>query len=141
MIAYDEFGFAIEDPADEEQVVDHTPIRELFPEAGVRYLGGLSNGWEYRTEFAGTQMKYTYEMIRQFLEEEGYGDIPIPKNVEELKRFKQPRQKQLQLFQEMGYIHNPIKILFPLGHRHRGTLILCIYNEKAPEHLVRFHGV
>ena len=58
------------------------------------------------------RLVYTYEMVKQFLQEEGYGDVPIPATADELKLFRRPRQSQLQLFAERGYIHNPIKILF-----------------------------
>ncbi len=115
-------------------------IRENFPEAGSTYLDGTSDGWEYRTLFSGSTLDYSYNMIKQFLIEEGYEDIPVPENVEELKRFKYPSQNgQIVLFAEQGYVHNPIKILFHPRRKKSNTLILCIYNEKAPMHLLRFH--
>ncbi|MFN0215429.1 MAG: hypothetical protein ACKVT2_14320 [Saprospiraceae bacterium] len=77
-------------------------------------------------------------MLKQFLTEEGYGDIPVPETAAELKLFKKPRHAQLQMFAERGYAHNPIKILFP---DQRNTLILCVYNEREPDHLLRFHGL
>ena len=81
-------------------------------------------------------------MICQFLEEEGYGDIPRPKDAKELQLFRLPtRNKQILLFEENGYVHNPIKILFPVDGRKKKTLILCIYNEADPEHLLKFHRV
>ncbi|MBK7935780.1 MAG: hypothetical protein IPJ82_01225 [Lewinellaceae bacterium] len=115
------------------------PMREQFPPAGSSYLGGTSDGWEYRSIFAGSKLAYTYEMVKQFLQEEGYGDVPLPETAEELRLFRRPRGRQLQLFSERGYIHNPLKIIFPQGQRN--TLLLCVYNEKAPGHLLRFHGV
>jgi hypothetical protein len=119
----------------------HVPIREQFPPAGSTYLGGSSDGWEYRTVFAGSKLVYTFEMVKQFLAEEGYGDIPLPASADELRLFRRPRGAQLQLFSEHGYIHNPVKILFPQDSRQRNTLILCIYNEKSEGHLLRFHGL
>lgn len=117
-------------------------LRDNFPKAGEEYLGGASNGWEYKTSFTGTTLKDTYLMVQKFLEEEGYENIPIPKDVNELLLFKNPKsQMQLRLFNERGYFHNPIKIFFPNGKRKENTLVLCIYNEKHREHLVRFHGV
>ncbi|MEM6964555.1 MAG: hypothetical protein AAF573_07310 [Bacteroidota bacterium] len=117
-------------------------LRDDFPAAGVEYLGGSSDGWEYRTSFTGTTLKDSYSMVRKFLEEEGYENIPIPKNVNELLLFKNPKsQMQLRLFNERGYFHNPIKIFFPNGKRKEKTLVLCIYNEMQEGHLVRFHGV
>ena len=140
---YDEFGFdeSLSKHRDDEPAGNHVPMRELFPEAGIEYLGGTSDGWEYRSVFAGAKLAYTYEMVKQFLQEEGYGNVPIPPDVDALKLFRRPRRAQLALFAEQGYIHNPIKILFSTDKTQRNTLILCLYNEQAPNHLLRFHGV
>lgn len=119
------------------------PISEEFPEAGSDYQGGRSDGWEYRVVFAGGTFDKSYAMILDFLKEEGFEYIPKPKNAEELKLFRvKKRSQMIALFDENGYIHNPIKILFPPpGTENRGALILCIYNEKVDGHLLRFHGV
>ena len=118
------------------------PLREDFPPAGSDYMGGESDGYEYRTVFAGSTLDHSYGMVRQFLDEEGYGDLPIPKNGEELLLFRIPtRNKQILMFEDNGYVHNPIKILFPPDRRKRTTLILCVYNELDPDHLLKFHGV
>jgi hypothetical protein len=45
------------------------------------------------------------------------------------------------MFEDNGYVHNPIKILFPQDRRKRSTLILCIYNEADPQHLLKFHRI
>jgi len=118
-------------------------LRENFPTADdPPYLEGKSDGWEYRTEFSGTTLKQTYDMVLQFLEEEGYGDVPVPADAEELLLFKlKTRNKQILMFEDNGYVHNPIKILFDKFTKRRPKLILCIYNEAEPRHLVRFHGV
>ncbi len=121
-------------------------LRTEFPEAGSDYLGGNSDGWEYRTVFSGSRLEDTYAMVRQFLQEEGYGDVPVPATTAELRlfRFRTARGKpmQMRMFEEHGYIHNPIKILFPLpGSMRRNTLILCIYNDGEVDHLLRFHGL
>lgn len=117
-------------------------LREEFPPAGADYLGGESDGYEYRTTFAGSNLASSYEMVRQFLKEEGYGEIPLPRNVEELNLFRLPtRNRQILMFEDNGYVHNPIKILFPIDRRKKTTLILCIYNEADPEHLLKFHRV
>jgi hypothetical protein len=143
---YDEHGFP-EDVQDEEPpqapepVEPHVPIRTAFPAAGATHLGGVSDGWEYRTVFGGSKLATSYAMLRQFLEEEGYGDLPLPADADELKRFRRPRQAQLQLFAERGYVHNPIKILFSNDPKQRNTLTLCLYNETLPDHLLRFHGI
>ncbi len=107
------------------------PLREVFPPAGTEYLGGESDGYEYRTVFAGSSLEHSYSM-----------DIPLPRDAQELLRFKVPtRNRQILLFEDNGYRHNPVKILFPLDGRKRNTLILCIFNETDPEHLLKFHRV
>ena len=75
--------------------------------------------------------------------EEGYEDVPLPKDVSELRLFRHPvsNTRQILLFDDNGYCHNPIKILFPLDRRKKKTLYLIIYNENAPDHLLRFHKV
>lgn len=150
-VGYDEFGFA-EDPWAEEvrEPVEaayeapsepHIPMREVFPPAGSEYSGGSSDGYEYRSAFAGSTLAHTYSMIRDFLKEEGYGDLPLPETAESLRLFKRPRHPQLMFFEERGYIHNPVKILFPDRPARKNTLVLVICNEKAERHLERFHGV
>ena len=115
-------------------------IREEFPEKGSNYVGGESDGFVYRTVFAGANLQYSFEMICQFLIDEGYKDVPIPKDAKELQQFKIPtRNKQILLFEDNGYVHNPVKILFPMDGRKKSTLILEIYNEQADNHLLRFH--
>jgi len=117
-------------------------MRDDFPEAGSDYMGGECDGYEYRTIFAGTSLEHSFQMIRAFLQEEGYEDIPLPKNAEELSLFRLPtRNRQILLFEDNGYAHNPVKILFPPDRRKRTALILCLYNEKDPEHLLKFHRV
>lgn len=116
-------------------------LRNDFPVEGNNYLGGTSDGFVYRSVFAGSSLAHTYDMVRQFLAEEGYADVPLPKDVEELSKFYLPApSRQLRLFEDNGYVHNPIKILFPNDGRRKKTLLLEIYNEKAPNHLLRFHG-
>lgn len=116
-------------------------LRDEFPEAGSDYLGGSSDGWEYRTVFAGGSLDRSFEMVRQFLIDEGLGDIPIPASADELRLFRLPKNRQTFLFLENGYVHNPIKILFPpVGQRARAALILCVYNPAIEGHLLRFHG-
>ncbi|MDV7401039.1 hypothetical protein RZS08_57005, partial [Arthrospira platensis SPKY1] len=73
-------------------------LREEFPPAGTDYLGGESDGYEYRTVFAGSSLAATYEMVRLFLKEEGYQDVPLPRDAAELKLFRLPtRNKQILL--------------------------------------------
>lgn len=145
---YDDFGFEISwseepnvPPPDEAPAEPHVPMREQFPEPGSDYMGGYSDGYAYRSVFAGSKWSHTYHMVREFLKEEGYGDVPLPETAEELRLFKRPKHAQLCFFEERGYIHNPIKILFPNPAKQRYSLELVVYNEKAEHHLLRFHGV
>jgi hypothetical protein len=115
-------------------------LRDNFPPAGADYLGGESDGFVYRTVFSGSNLEQSFEMIKLFLREEGYEGLPLPANADELMRFRLPtRNRQILLFEDNGYVHNPIKILFPLDRRQKRTLILELYNENAEGHLLRFH--
>ena len=117
-------------------------LREEFPSAGSNYMDGESDGYEYRTIFAGSNLEQSYEMVRQFLQEEGYKNVPLPKDAKELRLFRlSTRNKQILLFEDNGYVHNPVKVLFPLDRRKKSTLILCLFNEKDPEHLIKFHRI
>jgi hypothetical protein len=80
-------------------------------------------------------------MIRSFLREEGYGQVPLPKDVAELAYFRlHTRNRQVLLFEDNGYVHNPVKVLFPLDRRKKTALMLCVYREDAEQHLLRFHN-
>lgn len=116
-------------------------LRKSFPSADTDYMGGKSDGLVYESNFAGKDLTATYEMICAFLKEEGYQDVPLPANVEELLQFRlATRNRQVLLFEDNGYVHNPVKILFPLDGRKKSTLILKLYNEAAEQHLLRFHN-
>lgn len=126
----------------QESAILPMSMREEFPGENITYMDGESDGYEYRTVFAGSNLESSFGMIRAFLSEEGYGDVPLPRNAEELELFRLPtRNKQILLFEDNGYVHNPVKILFPTDRRKRSTLILCIYNETDPQHLLKFHRV
>ena len=117
-------------------------IREKFPsEEKAREWGGRSDGKVFVTAFRGASLEDAFELVRQFLAQEGYANVPLPADAVELEKFRFSSQNgQLLLFGENGYIHNPVKILFHNDRRKKNTLILKIYNEKAPQHLLRFHG-
>lgn len=145
---YDEFGFEEHwseaepaPPPQEAPAEPHVPMREQFPVDGADYMGGYSDGLVYQSTFAGSKLENTYAMIREFLREEGYGNVLLPETAAELRLFKRPRHLQLQFFEERGYCHNPIKIFFPSPTKQRNSLKLVIYNEQAENHLLRFHGV
>ena len=124
----------------EEIIEPHVPIRESFPTAEEEYLGGKSDGNIYSTVFISKKGEMTYDMVCAFLKDEGYGEIPLPANFAELLKFRIPsRNKQILLFEDNGYTHNPVKILFPKTGISTKKLILELYNEEAPGHLLRFH--
>lgn len=115
-------------------------LRDDFPPAGSDYMGGECDGYEYKTIFAGASLEKSYAMVCQFLREEGYEDIPLPRNAAELALFRLPtRNRQILLFEDNGYAHNPVKILFSPDGRKKNMLILCLYNEADPQHLLKFH--
>jgi hypothetical protein len=116
------------------------PLRDDFPAKNSEYLGGKSDGFVYRTAFAGANLPHSYEMLQQFLAEEGFADVPLPANAAELQKFRlRTRNRQILLFDDNGYVHNPVKILFPKDGRSKRILFLEIYNENAAGHLLRFH--
>jgi hypothetical protein len=116
-------------------------IRYNFPKADEVVAGGTSDGYCFRLVFAAGRLERTYEMVRAFLKEEGYGELPIPQDANELRLFRQPPKlrHQLSLFGDNGYVHNPLKILFPVPAGQRGALIVELYNEASLNHLTRFH--
>ncbi|MCP9237503.1 hypothetical protein [Lewinella sp. JB7] len=116
-------------------------VRHDFPLAGESRQGGVSDGRCFTITFAAGRLEQTYALIRGFLREQGYGDVPVPADLAELRAFRLPPKlrHQLSLFGEDGYVHNPVKILFPPPGAKRGALILELHNERAPGHLLRFH--
>lgn len=117
-------------------------MRENFPKKNTEYIGGHSDGYQYTTVFSGSSLDQSYQMVRQFLYEEGYDDVPLPKDARELEKFRfKTRSNQITMFEDNGYVHNPVKILFSLDRRKKNMLTLCIFNESDPEHLIKFHRV
>ena len=115
-------------------------LRKSFPPYGSQVLGGESDGVVYRTAFAGTNMDATLEMVRQFLDEEGYADVPIPSHAEEMLAFLHPESgRHPSLFERPDYAHSPVRLILPAKDRLKRKIIVELYNEAAPEHLLRFH--
>jgi len=115
-------------------------IRDDFPPIGSKIFGGESNGLVYKTAFFGSTLNASFEMVQAFLVEQGYGDVTRPKDAEELEAFLAPPHNGVQgLFEQPCYAHNPIRISFVRGDRKRRKLELELYNEFAPNHLLRFH--
>jgi hypothetical protein len=116
-------------------------IREEFPPEGSTYEGGLSDGYQYQIRFRGSTLQGALDMVRAFLTEEGYGDVPLPKDADEMLYFRLPtKQQQISLFHDNGYSHNPIRILFDPNESRPRTLIVCLFDEKADGHLLKFHN-
>jgi len=118
-------------------------IRSNFPSESEEILGGLSDGLVFSTIFAGTTYANSYQMILEFLKEEGFENLPVPKDFDELKMFRTKCLKnQLKLFDDIGYQHFPIKILFPELRKYpKKALLLKIYNEDIDDNLLRFFGL
>jgi len=125
-----------------EDFPESASLRAHFPAAGEQRYGGSSDGYCFTATFAAGRLEQTYGMVRDFLLEQGFGDVIVPADVAELRAFRLPPRlrHQLSLFGEDGYVHNPLKILFPPKGGRRGALILKIYREAAEGHLLRFHG-
>ncbi len=87
-------------------------LRTAFPTMPGEHKGGTSDGYCYRTCFSGASLEHSLQMVQQFLIEEGYGDLPLPKNEEELKMFRLPsRNKQLMMFEDNGYTKEEMKLV------------------------------
>lgn len=115
-------------------------LRHKFPPFGSTILGGTSDGVVYTTAFAGSTMDATLAMVRAFLDEEGYAGVPIPRDGAEMLAFLQPEQgSHPHLFARPSYAHNPVRLVLPKGDRRRRKLVVELYNEAAPGHLLRFH--
>ncbi len=115
-------------------------LRDNFPPYGSTILGGTSDGLVYRTAFAGTSLTATLLMVRAFLDEEGYEQVPIPRTDAEMLAFLHPEQgRHPHLFEEPDYAHNPVRLILPRRDRRRKKILVELYNEGAPDHLLRFH--
>ena len=115
-------------------------VRHDFPPYGSDAHGGESDGLVYRTAFAGSSMTATLAMVREFLTEHGYGEVPLPATDEEMLSFLQPEQgRHPHLFEEPDYAHYPVRLVLPKRDRRRRKLIVELYNEAAPDSLLRFH--
>lgn len=124
-----------------EPDIEDVTLRGNFPAAGEEFLGEPCDGYVYRTTFSGSNAAHTLDMIRCFLREQGYEEVPLPQTLDELMAFKlNTRNRQILMFDDNGYCHNPVKILFPSGRWNRKALILEVYNERAEQHLLRFHN-
>lgn len=115
-------------------------IRHDFPPYGSSVYGGESDGLVYRTAFRGSTLGATLAMVRVFLDEEGYSDVPLPPDEEAMLAFLRPEEgRHPHLFERPDYAHDPVRVVLPARDRLRKKLIVELYNEAAPDHLLRFH--
>ena len=105
-------------------------IRFNFPKKG----DGESDGWVFKTGFGGNTIEDAYNKLIIFLNENGYEDIPIPKNTDELHFFADKDGNG----NDGGYEHNPIAISFSAYQT--SELWLSLFNENYPNHLLMFHN-
>lgn len=115
-------------------------IRDNFPPYGSEAMGGTSDGLVYTTAFSGSSLEATLKLIRAFLDEQGYAEVPIPSSAAEMLAFLAPESgRHAHLFEQPDYAHNPVRLVFPRRDRLRRKLVVELYNESAPQHLLRFH--
>ena len=115
-------------------------IRHDFPPYGSAVHGGESDGLVYRTAFRGTSLDDTLAMVRAFLDEEGYANVPLPPGGAAMLAFLRPEEgRHPHLFERPDYAHNPVRLVLPARDRLRRKLVVELYNEAAPDHLLRFH--
>lgn len=101
------------------------PVRTNFP------VEPDSDGWVHKTAFQGQTLHEAYDNLKEFLKNQGYQDIPVPKSIEELLLFVKDGS--------LEYKHNPISIHFSAYQENE--LWLFLYNENFPNHLLMFQGV
>ena len=115
-------------------------LRHDFPPFGAEVLGGRSDGLVYTTAFGGGSMDDTLAMVRSFLDEEGYGDVVIPGSAAEMLAFLRPEHnRHPHLFERPDYAHFPVRLVLPARDPRRRRLTVELYNEAAPDALLRFH--
>ncbi|MBK6606089.1 MAG: hypothetical protein IPO06_06295 [Leptospiraceae bacterium] len=101
-------------------------FRYNFPKEGVDGF----DGYTYTKIFGGDSLDEAYDKLKEFLENNGYADIPVPNDTDEL----------YLLFgsdEEESYKHNPISISF--SPYNKTEIWLTLHNEEFPNHLLMFH--
>ena len=113
-------------------------IRLYFPTETDDNQGGVSDGVVFTTVFAGSTYVNTFEMVKEFLKENDFGDLPLPKNFEELKLFRLKCMKNQLNFCGIGRLFSLIKSGICSGLRMGNTcspviLLGRLMNNKAGE--------
>ena len=88
------------------------------------------DGWVYQTAFDGDTEEESFDNLRKFLQENGFGDIPMPQNARRLW-FDYLRPDDNGNF--VRFIWHPI--IISQSEYHKNGLVLSIYNEQIEDHL------
>jgi hypothetical protein len=103
-------------------------FRDSFPEDGSRYKNGISDGWIYRADIYAGSDEELLSAVREFLDEAGYSDIPLPQTAERLwSDYLNPDS-----FSGGAYIFHPV--IISLSAYRVDALELRIFNESYPRH-------
>ncbi len=101
-------------------------IRNNFPKERESYEGGTSDGWCYHIDFWGENNDQVLNAVRNFLNKEGYEDIPLPLTAERLWwDYLRPKT-------EGKFVWHPI-IIYQSVYK-TNAIELHIYKENHPEH-------
>ena len=103
-------------------------IKNNFPKNMEEYKGGKSDGWCFRIDLWAETENKVIEMIKEFLNNEGYSDIPIPKAERLWWDYLRPDSNGI----EGSFIWYPIQI-YQNSYK-KNAVSLFIYNENHPEH-------
>ena len=103
-------------------------IRNNFPKKEGHIEGGYSDGSRFQHDFIGETDEESLMMLRQFLDEQGFEDIPLPIAERLWWDYFQPDSHG-----NLGcFVWHPI-IVAPSSYGNNG-LALYIYNVESPEH-------
>ena len=100
-------------------------IKNDFPKERESYKDGTSDGWCYHIDFWADTDEEVLKSVRDFLNEEGYADVPLP-TVERLWL------DYLKPVNGARYVWHPI-IIYASEYK-TTALELHIYNESHEEH-------
>ncbi|MBP9119672.1 MAG: hypothetical protein KBF59_02285 [Ignavibacterium sp.] len=104
-------------------------IKKEFPKTG-KVKEGTSDGWQFRIDFWDDSGKPTLvKTLREFLDSEGYDEIPLPPNDERLF-WDYLRPNEDEKIRE--FIWHPV-IIRPSVYK-ENAVELYIYNENFPDH-------
>lgn len=102
-------------------------IKDNFPKERESYQGGTSDGWCYHIDIWADNDEQLIKAVRDFLNEQGYTDVPLPKTAERLW------WDYLKETSGGKFVWHPI-IIYPSAYK-EFAIELHIYNESYPQHL------